>query len=125
MQLQLQAAERCVRDLFTTRPPSRLESDQGTPTPHPYPHPTAARPLAAPPFSAEKVAAALGGAPVSAVLSRMRSEPQLVQLARLARQNPHMVAPLLQELSTADPTLLRLVNDNFGDFHTFLRAPGG
>jgi hypothetical protein len=36
-----------------------------------------------------------------------------------------MVVPLLQELSTANLTLLKLVNDNVGDFHTFLRAPGG
>ena len=123
--------ERAVEYLFggipDDAPGGPMAGAPMAPTPRVPTSPTAARPLPTPPFSAEKVAAALGGAQprVSAVLSRMRSEPQLVHLARLAQQNPPMVNPLLQELSTANPTLLRLVNDNMGDFHTFLRAPGG
>ena len=50
---------------------------------------------------------------------------EIISELRIYQQNPPMVVPLLQELSTANPTLLRLVNDNVGDFHTFLRAPGG
>ena len=49
----------------------------------------------------------------------------IIKISTSMQQTPPMVAPLLQELSTANPTLLRLVNDNVGDFHTFLRALGG
>ena len=45
----------------------------------------------------------------SSVLAQMRSQPQIMQLVALARQNPAMLPPLLEELARQSPQALQLI----------------
>ena len=79
------------------------------------------------PFTADSIAAALGAAvnrpPVPQTpIQRMLAEPQLVQLITMARQNPALVQPLLEELSRSNPPLLQLVQQHQSDFMTLLNG---
>ena len=53
---------------------------------------------------------------------RMRADPQMMQLIAMARQNPQLVQPLLEELSRSNPALLQLVQENQADFMALLNA---
>lgn len=128
-------AERAVQYLFepSTMPNSSLALPaQVTPAPlaatppalaPPAPAATpAAPPASSGPFTAESILAALGGGapPQMSPLEQMMSEPQLLQLITLARQNPSSLGPLLQELSTAAPHLVQMVSNNQQSFQQLL-----
>ena len=74
-------------------------------------------------FTADSIAAALNNVnrPVTPT-DRMLAEPQLVQLIAMARQNPSLVGPLLEELSRSAPQLLQLVQANQTDFMALLNG---
>ena len=79
------------------------------------------------PFTADSIALALGqeglGArPPTTPLERMRADPTLVSLIAMARQNPALVQPLLEELSRSNPPLLRLIQESQADFMALLNG---
>ena len=110
----------------------QLEIEQ---EPHAQARPAAARasPAAAQPaasasaFSVDSVAMALGAlraAPQAAMtpLQRMQSDPQLMQLIAMARQNPALVQPLLTQLAASNPPMLQLIQQHQADFTSLLNG---
>lgn len=88
--------------------------------------PQAAQPVAPAggPFTADSITAALGMATGAAMtpLERMRSDPMMMNLIAMARQNPNLVQSLLMELSTSNPALLKLIQENQADFMSLLNG---
>jgi hypothetical protein len=114
-------------DLMTDRDPPAPAAPAAQPAAARAP-PAAAQPAGgAAPFSADSVAMALGtlgGAPRAAMtpLQRMQSDPQLMQLIAMARQNPALVQPLLTQLAASNPPMLQLIQQHQADFTSLLNG---
>jgi len=62
-------------------------------------------------------------APPVTPLERMRREPQLLQLCVMARQNPALLRPLLEELNRSAPQIVQLVQQDQAAFQELLNDP--
>jgi len=55
-------------------------------------------------------------------LDRMRNEPKIMHMITMARQNPALIQPLLEELGRTDPGLVKMVQENQADFMALLNG---
>lgn len=66
-----------------------------------------------------------GGTSDSADLDALRSNPLVGQLRQLVQQNPALLQPFLQQLSTTNPQLFQLITRNQQAFLEFLSEESG
>jgi len=52
----------------------------------------------------------------------MRNDPKIAHLITMARQNPALIQPLLEELGRQNPQLVKLVQENQADFMALLNG---
>jgi len=67
---------------------------------------------------------ALGGGGPGA-LDFLRNNPQFQALRTMVQANPQILQPMLSELGKQNPALLRLINDNQGEFLRLINEAGG
>ena len=121
--------DRAVEYLFNGVPPEAMEEEAAPPPAAPPPAaPPPAAPAPAPAgggfaFTADMIAgAAGGGAPAPAPasfgpLDQLARNPEFMQLIGQVRQNPQMLAPLLEQLSQSNPQLVALIAQHQEQFH--------
>lgn len=66
----------------------------------------------------------LGGAAAPGALDFLRTNPQFQALRSMVQANPQILQPMLQELGKQNPQLLRLINDNQGEFLRLINEAG-
>lgn len=64
------------------------------------------------------------GAAAPGALDFLRTNPQFQALRSMVQANPQILQPMLQELGKQNPQLLRLINDNQGEFLRLINEAG-